>query len=133
MTGQQKPTDDPRFMAGIDLLRRTGMVSFQIRYSDDEEPIVWMAVGEWRVDWRGRPRPKGGKSHHEAAAALDPLRAILRLCDQMVDGAMCAHCGRPSGVNDDFTAEMPLDELVCWYTFDPELKTFRRSCEGDAS
>jgi hypothetical protein len=22
-------------------------------------------------------------------------------------------------------------QVVCWYRFDPELKTFRRGCEGD--
>jgi hypothetical protein len=26
---------------------------------------------------------------------------------------------------------MPLNESVCWYQWDPEMKTFRRGCEGD--
>lgn len=124
------PTKDPRFIASIELLHRTGARSFQIRYSDDEKPVVWIAVGTWR--WaRGRPVAKGGEERSECAAALQPLRAILRLLDQVVDGGTCAHCGKPTGVSDDWKGAMPLEEHVCWYRFDPELATFRRGCEGD--
>lgn len=109
---------DPRFVAAIELIGRTGGSQFQLRYSDDDEPTVWMAVGRW---------PYGS----EAAAALDPLRAVLRLLDQVVDGGTCAHCGKPSGVTDDFSSDMPMAEVFCWYVFDPELAVFRRSCEGE--
>lgn len=124
---------DPRFAALIHLLRRTGMVTFQIRYQDDEEPTVWLAVGEWRCDEEGHPTPAGEVAHHEAAAALSPWNALSRLADQMVDGATCTHCLRPSGVTDDWRASMPLANVVCWYVFDPELQVYRRSCEGSAA
>jgi hypothetical protein len=122
---------DPRMTAGIDLLRRTGMRQFQLRYSDDEQPVVWMAVGKWFVDAGGRPRKSGGTITYESASALDPVRAVLRLCDTMLDGGFCLHCKRPSGVTEHWSSEMPLAELVCWYIYDPELEKFRRSCEGD--
>ena len=127
------PTADPRLVAGVELLRRTGLASFQIRYSDDEPPLVWIAVGEWKLSATGRPVPEAQSvgSAFEATAAMDPLRAIMRLCDRVIDGGQCTHCHRPSGVSDDFTQTMPLNKLVCWYQYDPELQTFRRGCEGD--
>lgn len=111
--------DDPRFTAAIDLIGRTGARGLQIRYSDDEQPIVWMAV-------------IGHRDGHEAAAGLDPLTAVMRLLDEVVDGGRCVHCRRVSGVSDDWTREQPLAEQICWYVYDPELQRFRRSCEGEA-
>lgn len=110
---------DPRLTAGVELLGRTGASSFQLRYSDDEEPVIWMAGAEWRQGF-------------ECAAATSPLRAVLRLLDRVIDGGKCVHCQRPTGVTDDFSVTMPVNEVFCWYVYDPELKTFRRSCEGDA-
>jgi hypothetical protein len=121
------PADDPRFPALIELLRRTGAAAVQIRYSDDEQPTVWMAVG----DWTGEASTAGADGH-EAAAALDPLTALMRLADQVIDGARCVHCTRPSAVDHDWTGNRPLRQSVCWYVFDPEMKTYRRSCEGRA-
>lgn len=110
--------EDPRLAAAIDLLRRTGATEVQVRYSDDPQPLVWMAVARW-------------KDNHESAGAMSPLRAVLRLLEVVVDGGTCRHCSRPSAVSDDFTATMPLADHVCWYQFDPELSVFRRGCEGD--
>jgi len=83
-------------------------------------PVVWVAVGTWG-------------DRHEVGAGLDPTRAALRLCEQVMDGGQCTHCGRPSGFEPDSIDGMPLDELVCWYQFDPELKTFRRACESGSA
>jgi hypothetical protein len=110
--------DEPRLTAAITFVRRTGATSVQLRYSDDESPIVWIAVASYPDD------------RHEAAAALEPTRAALRLCEQLADGGHCTHCGRPTGLEPDSLETMPLDELVCWYQYDPELETFRRGCEG---
>lgn len=115
------PTEDPRLLAGVQMLQRTGATSFQLRYSDDEHPTIWMAVAEYA----------GGI--HEAAAALDPVRAVLRLLETLIDGGRCTHCGRPTGIDPDSIESPPMDQLVCWYLFDPELATFRRGCEGDTS
>lgn len=94
------------------------MSQFQLRYSDDEEPTVWMAVGIYEGAW-------------ECAAAPDPVRAVFRLCDQLIIGGVCTHCNRPSAFEEEpLGGPMPLDEDVCWYRYDPELNMFRRSCEG---
>lgn len=129
-----KGVDEGKFLAAVDLVRRTGAAQFQIRYQDDEDPVVWLAVAAYRnmvaVGATGRGRRV--EVAHEAAAALDPVTAVLRLCDRLVDGAICTHCHRPSGVDDRFDLGQPLPGIVCWYVYDPELKTFRRGCEGDA-
>lgn len=109
---------DPRLLAGLDLLGRTGAKNVSLGYQDDVKPLVWVAVATW---------PKGA----EAAGALDPLTALMRLLELAMDGGTCAHCGRVSGVSDDWQNEMPLNEVVCWYIYDPENQTFRRSCEGE--
>jgi hypothetical protein len=125
--------DDPRFPAAIDVLRRTGAKEFQIRYSDDEQPVVWFAVAGYTVR-HGRPVSTGKINTHEAAAALDPVRAVFRLCDQLVDGGECTHCHRPAGFNENPDA-LPLDQHICWWTWDPEVLKFVQGCQlgGDAS
>lgn len=122
--------DDPVFIAAIDLIKRTGARDFQLRYCEEEEPVVWIAVASYSAI-NGRPRATGKINAHKVGAAMGPIEAVMKLLDEAVDGAMCTHCGRPTGVAEDWEDEMPLDEYVCWYRFDPELKTFRRSCEGD--
>lgn len=123
---------DPRFVAGVDMLRRTGADTFAIRYSDDEEPVVWFAVvHHWTKD--GVPVAMGTPDARvvwETAAGHDPTQAVMRLCEQLIDGGMCAHCKRPAGFSDDLEP-MPIEETICWTQWDPELATFRRACEGD--
>jgi hypothetical protein len=116
-TEKWPPPDDPRFIAATELIGRTGAIQFQIRYSDDPPPVVWIAVAEYKGN------------HFETAAAMDPSRAVFRLCDQLIDGGTCTHCERPTGFSEDVDW-MPLDEHICWYQWDPELATFRRGCEG---
>lgn len=112
------PNEDPRFTAAIDLIGRTGASAVQVRYSDDEQPTVWLAVAQY-----------GAKA--ETDAALTPWMAVLRLAERLVDGGMCVHCSRPAGLDPDSIDTMPLNNLICWYQFDPEVKKFRRGCEGD--
>lgn len=111
--------DDPRMLAAIELLRRTGMRQFQVRYDDDEEPVVWMAVAVY------------DEGRFDVGAGASPVLAVFRLCDQLIDGGTCTHCGRPTGFSPD-TRQLPLAITICWYQWDPELQTFRRGCEGDA-
>lgn len=113
---QTSQRDNDMVLACADLVRRTGASAFQIRYSDDEQPVVWMAVAEYP----GQKR--------EVAAGFTPVKAMFRLLEALVDGGQCKHCSRPTGVSEDFTT-MPAGDLVCWYQYDPELKTFRRGCE----
>jgi hypothetical protein len=95
------------------------MVQFQLRYSDDEEPVVWMAVAIYDDErW-------------ECAAARHPLKALFRLCEQVILGGTCTHCHRPTGFEEEPDGgPMPFDQSICWYRYDPELVTFRRACEG---
>lgn len=113
------------------MLGRTGATSFQIRYDDEQDPLVWVAVGEWAAKRLPPADPTATGTVHECAAGMDPLRTVLRLLDQVIDGGTCVHCGKPTGVSDDFANPMPLPDVICWYIFDPELATFRRGCEGD--
>lgn len=127
------PTDlseipDPRILAVVDLLRRAGMAQFQLRYSDDEDPTVWIGVAEWKVK-KGKKR-KASESYWFTGCGLNPVRALLNLAAEAIDGGTCTHCKRPTGVDDSW-GDLPMDDLICWYQFDPELNTFRRGCEGD--
>lgn len=114
----QDAARDPRIVAAIMLIERAGAQGFQLRYSDDNEPLVWMALGEWAYGW-------------DVGAGRTPVDAAMRLLSQTVDGGQCAHCGRPTGVTDDWRVDMPLADQVCWYVYDPETERFRRSCEGE--
>jgi hypothetical protein len=106
--------DDPRFAPAVVMLGRTGAAEFQVRYCEEDQPVIWMAAARWGEVW-------------ETAAAMNPVLAVFRLCDQVIDGGVCQHCQRPTGFAPDLD-EMPLDQVVCWYQFDPELVTFRRGC-----
>lgn len=107
---------EERLAAVVEMIGRTGASQFSLRYQDDEQPTVWVCIAKWGETF-------------EATGAMTPLVAAMRLLEQVVDGGQCKHCGRPTGASDDFT-QMPLDTLVCWYQYDPELKKFRRGCEG---
>lgn len=109
--------ENPKYAACFTLLQRTGARQVQVRYHDDEEPVLWLAYGEW---------PHGA----EAAGGLTPFRALFRLVESVVDGGRCAHCGKPSGITEHFEP-MPLDKAFCWWQWDPETELFRRSCEGE--
>lgn len=120
------PGEDPRMGAAAALLRRMGAAQFELRFSepdrsvsptDHSSPIVWIAIAYF-----AGARP-------QVAAALVPYRALYRLLEQLVDGGHCTHCHRLTGISDDLEP-MPLDKLICWYVYDPELDTFRRGCEG---
>lgn len=132
MTEAKPGPQDPRFIALVDVVRRTGAAEVQIRYDEEQQPIVWVAVAGYRVHG-GRPRSTGKVNHWKAAGAIDPLGAVYRLAEEAIDGGHCTHCQRPTGITDDWTVTMPLDDLVCWYVYDPEMQTFRRSCEGDST
>lgn len=124
-----KGIDEPKLAAAVKFLRRTGMREFQLRYSDDEAPVVWMAIAKYSVDENTIPVAEGGRLVYEVDASLDPLRATLRLCERMADGGLCTHCHRPTGFEPDSLNSMPLSEHVCWWQWDPELRVFRRGCE----
>lgn len=126
MKRKKNPFDNPLMNACLDFLRRMGTKEFRIGYSDEEDgdPVAWYAV----VTLSDK---LGGRS--EAEGALDPQTALVRLIERCVDGGTCQHCGRPTAFSADPVAH-PIEDasapLFCWYRFDPELETIRRSCEG---
>ncbi len=124
--------DEPKMIAAVDLLRRTGAADTQIRYSDDEDPTVWFAVARYRTNPEGRPQASGPINWWDTAAGRHRSEALLRLCERAIDGGQCQHCKRPAMFHADLdTNPTPLDPLFCSYEWDPELATFRRGCEGD--
>src|SRR5688500_16055639 len=109
--------EDPRFGAVVDMVRRTGCREFQLRYSDDTEPTVWMTIARYHRGKDGRPKANGDLNAFDAGAGPDPFTAVCRLLDQLVDGGTCVHCGRPTGFSAD-PDHLPLGNLVCWYQYD---------------
>jgi hypothetical protein len=107
--------NDPVFLAAVALIGRTGAKELTIGFSDEHVPAVWFAAVKYR-------------RAYEAAGAMDPRQAVLRLLDQLLDGGACTHCGKPTGVTVK-QGTQPLSALICWYQYDPEMKTFRRDCE----
>lgn len=107
--------DDARMVAAVELLGRTGADEFQVRYCDEEKPVIWIAAARWGEIW-------------ETGAAMTPLLAVFRLCDQVIDGGHCTHCNRPTGFTVDME-QMPLEPLICWYQFDPGAQKFVRGCD----
>jgi hypothetical protein len=123
-------TDDPRFMAAVDMLGRTGARDFTIRYCDEEMPVVWSVVVTHPVQRHNEDGSADVLMHQEAAGALNPLQALFRLCEIIIDGGMCTHCHRPTSFVPDLQPQaMPADQFVCWYTFDADSKSFVRGCQ----
>jgi hypothetical protein len=106
--------------ACLQLIGKTGARDFQLRWSDDRHPLVWIAVAEYEST---------GTEVVAATGGLTPREAIYRLVEALMDGGVCTHCSRPTGVSDDFKGTMPLEAHICWYRYDPECKVFRRGCE----
>lgn len=128
------PRLDPRFLAGVQLLQRTGAQGFRIGFSpeDDGDPIVWYAVATWAGKKAGGFKVRGSE-RSEAAGGMDPITAVMRLCEAVIDGGMCTHCQRQTiFVADLADRSQALYDMGCVYAWDPELATFRRSCEGTA-
>lgn len=122
------PLDDVRLVACLDAIRRTGCLEIDVRYSDDEEPVVWFVVAHY---------PRGGQDVCETAASLDPVEAAWRLLKLLISGrgrqrSLCVHCKRPADVSEDWQGRWSDDKDTCWWVYDPELQVFRRSCEGKA-
>jgi hypothetical protein len=119
---QHPAIQDDKLVAVVDLLGRTGAKEFQIRYCEEETPVVWIASARWGEVW-------------QAAGGMTPWSAVFRLAEATMDGGHCTHCNRMTAVDDKPADELldAMNELVCFYRFDPELKTFRRACEGKAA
>ena len=113
-----------RFTAGVDLIGRDGSKQFEFRLSEPEtpgSPEVFVCLAEfsdqvWAV---------GG--------GISPNQAMDNLLDYLIDGGKCQHCGRTTGVVHEPGDPGDFAAPICWYAYDPELKTYRRSCEGETA
>jgi hypothetical protein len=133
------PEGEAYMMACVDLIRRTGSTVFQLRYSDDEEPMVWMAVATYpsalaMPNTSGLGKQLRIKHKAECASALDPILAVHRLCEQLIDGGQCVHCKRATMMEENWSNPVNdvfkyLDREFCWRVYDPELKTFTIGCQ----
>lgn len=106
---------DARTLAAVHFIGSTGAEGFQVRYQDDEQPVVWIAVATY------------SSGLADAAASIDPNRAVLRLAKQVTDGGICTHCSRATAFD---TGEARPTYAIerCWYAYDPEHDEIRRSC-----
>lgn len=121
--------EDPRYVGAIDLVRRNGAREVQLRYDDEQHPTVWVAVAGFSIA-DGKPVGRGRINAHQAAGALGPLEAVFALCRACLDRrGVCAHCGRNTMFDENFEPQ-PMETFYCWYQWDPEMKVFRRGCEG---
>jgi hypothetical protein len=119
---------DKKFAAAVEMIGRMGGKQFEIRYCDGHDgeildPPIWIARAKFK-----------DKDHDvwEATGAITPWRAVFRLLETLMDGGECTHCGKMTAVDESppDTSISLTEDLVCWYRYDPELKTFRRQCEG---
>ncbi len=122
-----------KLVAAVDMIGRMGGKEFQLRFDDRDldggTPVVWMALARWdRL--LGRQVPDDVR--WQATGGVTPWQAIFRLLESVMDGGTCAHCHKPTAVDErpPDAALMATEEVVCWYRYDPEVKTFRRQCEG---
>ncbi|HTW17041.1 MAG TPA: hypothetical protein VMF51_18065 [Nocardioides sp.] len=113
--GRPADLDDDFFRAAAAMVPRVGARSFQVRYCDEDDPVVWIAVASF-----------GGR-RFEVGAGPNPEVAIMRLLQVLVDGGTCRHCHRPTSITRSFDQQLA-SQIVCWYQYDPELKKFRRGC-----
>jgi hypothetical protein len=119
---------DKKIAAAVEMIGRMGGKQFEIRFFEEQDddvfdPPIWIARAKFQDK---------GHDVWEATGAMNPWRAIFRLLETLMDGGECTHCGKMTAVDEnppDF-AISATEELVCWYRYDPELKTFRRQCEG---
>lgn len=82
---EMRPEDADRLTAAADLFRRCGARQVQFRFDpgpDEDGPVVYNTVAVFH-----------GK-RFECAAAANPFRSADRLVVQLVDGGLCARCGR---------------------------------------
>lgn len=115
-------TDDgatPKTLAAIELIARTGAKWTQIRYMDDETPLVWVAVAGFD--------PVGESGRMQVAAGFTPEHAFLALLELLIDGGKCQHCGRLTAFTPHDDKPLPFD--VCIYGWNETVQSYTRSCD----
>ncbi len=90
--------DAPAHVVGlVDLIKRTGAYSMQMREVDDPAPTVWVVVTTHYLNEDGFPcTDTDAELHVEAAAAQNLGTALKRMTELLMDGGMCVKCNRPT-------------------------------------
>jgi hypothetical protein len=120
---------NPIYLAAVDAIARTGAKNYEIRWCEEQEPTVWFAISTHISE---------GEERQSVYAGFHPIEATIGLAEKLIDGSICAHCLKMTIFEPDWTAPRlgefrigGMDVLHCTYQYDPELKKFRRSCEGE--
>ena len=69
-------------MAAVELLRRGGETEFQLRFSDEMDPTLWIAMVPL------------AENYWEVAAALTAEEAVFLLCRNLFSASACTHCDK---------------------------------------
>jgi hypothetical protein len=123
---------DPRFFPALDLLKRTGVRQVQIRYHDDEDPVIWMVAACWYADEHRMPvatKEESEGTMWKVAAGFDPSQALFSLLDGVIgehSGGVCTYCMRPSAFDPSDPPRPRLVDNFCWLTFNGS--EFERGC-----
>lgn len=110
-------------LACIDMIGHTGAADTDIRYQDDQQPVVWMAVAHWKSTETG--------DIYQVGAGFNVERALVKLLKETVDGGQCTHCGRPTGFDPDrpLYTDMGDGGLICWYFYNPQTRKIQGGCQ----
>ena len=129
----------PAFIAGMNLLARTGAGAIQIRCSCDDVPAVWMLIVQYPNPLSVLAEASTNGSHapeifYETACGLGPLEAVMRLCNEVLAGSTCSFCARSVRFQvfntvDVAAAGAPPDPTVCVVEWDNTEGQFRPSCK----
>lgn len=115
----------------VDLIKRTGAWSLQMREVDDPPPLCWVVVVTHYIDEEGMPTAdtQKGEQHYEAVAAMDLGTALKRMAEVLMDGGMCMTCKRPTAFYTDLDGAPGAMELFACCTYwdgDKYMKTCGR-------
>jgi hypothetical protein len=124
-----RAADQPRFVGAVDLLRRCGAQTFRIEYTDPENGVVvWTSVAQFPGVVR-------------CAADVDPLAAVHKLCEAVIDGGECAHCRKCAAFEPTVEGALEMRESAarfgnpvptCMVTWDEVGQRYAPECQiGD--
>lgn len=120
---------NPIYLAALDAIARTGAKTYEIRWCEEQDPTVWFALSK---------HISGDQERRTVYAGFDAIEATVGLAEKLIDGGVCAHCLKMTIFEPDWEAPRIMNFKIggvavehCTYQYDPELKKFRRSCEGE--
>lgn len=125
------PASQAYLTALVELIAATGSTEFQLRYDDEEEPVAWIAVAKYPgvsaiPNSGGAGKALRRKHRAELAGALDPIMAVYRLAELLIDGGQCTTCREPTVLLE--SSDAPIGGL-CGRRYN-RAGGFVRTCDG---